>query len=155
MENEATKKLENVKRDHERRLKALDELQENQQKRAELIEMNRDLVDQCLTVIRQVFMHVLRVMFNYFRQALANKMSWDEVQKWVNSAASKGNPIAKTFVRLNLNDNSIVLRLYDPYEHLNEAKDESDDDEGGIKKTSKPKQPPKKKGMEVELDLDM
>jgi predicted ribosome quality control (RQC) complex YloA/Tae2 family protein len=54
MENEAVKKLENVKRDHDKRLRALDDVQVKQQKRAELIEMNRELVEQCLTVVRWV-----------------------------------------------------------------------------------------------------
>jgi predicted ribosome quality control (RQC) complex YloA/Tae2 family protein len=52
IENEAIKKVDNVRKDHEKRVKALNEAQETKQRRAELIEMNRELVDKCLTVIR-------------------------------------------------------------------------------------------------------
>lgn len=50
------------------------------------------------------------------------------------------------FVRLNLLDNSIVLRLTDPYEHLDDENLSDEDDE-------KPKKP--KKTYEVEVDLDL
>lgn len=62
-EKEAIKKLNNVKKDHERRVKALDEHQEQQQTRAELIESNRDLVDQCILVVRWVKSFSVTVSF--------------------------------------------------------------------------------------------
>lgn len=89
-----------------------------------------------------------------FRQALANKMPWDEIQKWLHSAASQGNELAKTFVRLDLKDNTIVLRLCDPYEHLDNLSDEENgSDEEAQKK--KQKQKPKKKYMDIDLNLDL
>jgi hypothetical protein len=90
----------------------------------------------------------------HFRQALANKMQWGEIQKWIDSAAKQGNPIAERFVRLMLMDNTIVLRLSDPYEHLNEPTNEETDEQESSKgkKKAKPKQPTM---LEVELDLDL
>lgn len=83
-------------------------------------------------------------------------MPWDEIQKWIHSSASQGNDLAKIFVRLNLKDNLIVLRLFDPYEHLDNS-DQSDESEDSEDENKKPKNQPKKKqkGMEVELDLDL
>jgi predicted ribosome quality control (RQC) complex YloA/Tae2 family protein len=83
-------------------------------------------------------------------------MPWDEIQKWLNSAASQGNPLAKTFVRLNLPDNSIVLRLSDPYEHLdNSESSEDNDSDQETTKNKKSKQKKTKKGMDIELDLNL
>lgn len=91
-------------------------------------------------------------------------MAWDEIQKWIHSAASQDNPIAKTFVRLVLVDNSVTLRLFDPYEHLNsdqsdeessEEESEQETSEKKGKKTKKKQPKAKSKGMEVELDLDL
>jgi predicted ribosome quality control (RQC) complex YloA/Tae2 family protein len=87
-------------------------------------------------------------------------MTWDEIQKWVNSAATQGNPVAQKFVRLNFFDNSITLRLSDPYEHLNEDEadeDQNDEDADNTQKNKKKakKQQPKAKKKEMEVDLDL
>ncbi|KAI6171914.1 Nuclear export mediator factor NEMF [Aphelenchoides besseyi] len=77
----------------------------NNEKRAHLIQVNKEDVDACLTIVRQ---------------CLANKMQWDEIAKLIEMSAKRGNPYAKIFVRLNLAENTVVLRLSDPYEHLDE-----------------------------------
>jgi predicted ribosome quality control (RQC) complex YloA/Tae2 family protein len=51
-EKEAVKKLNNVKKDHETRIKALEEVQITQQQRAERIELNRELVEKALALVR-------------------------------------------------------------------------------------------------------
>lgn len=52
VENETSKRLENIKKDHEQRLKALNDVQAIQEKRGELVQYNRKLVDQALLLIR-------------------------------------------------------------------------------------------------------
>lgn len=49
-EKQAMKKLENVKKDHEMRLEKLQSEQSMDRRRAELIEMNEELVDSALMV---------------------------------------------------------------------------------------------------------
>ncbi|CAD5234023.1 unnamed protein product [Bursaphelenchus xylophilus] len=128
-EKEAIKKLNNVKKDHERRVKALDEHQESQHRRAELIEMNRDLVDQCILVVRQF---------------VANKLPWDEIDRLLKMAAAQSNPVGKAIIRVNLAQNEITLRLTDPYAHLEDDSDSETD-----------KKPKKIQTFDVEVDLDL
>lgn len=51
-EREMTKKLENVRRDHDQRLKALDDVQAIQEQRGEYVQCNRDLIEKALLLIR-------------------------------------------------------------------------------------------------------
>lgn len=51
-EKEATKKLENVRKDHDQRLKSLEELQEVDRQRAELITRNQELVDGAILAVQ-------------------------------------------------------------------------------------------------------
>ncbi|KAI6193506.1 Nuclear export mediator factor NEMF [Aphelenchoides besseyi] len=142
-ENEAIKKLNNVKKDHERRVKALEEVQDVQEKRAHLIQVNKEDVDACLTIVRQ---------------CLANKMQWDEIAKLIEMSAKRGNPYAKIFVRLNLAENTVVLRLSDPYEHLDEEytnQENENDNQSENDQLAQKKKPSIKKGMDIEVDLDL
>lgn len=52
VENETSKRLENIKKDHEQRLKALEDVQTIQEQRGELVQNNRELVEQALLLIR-------------------------------------------------------------------------------------------------------
>lgn len=51
-EKEATKKLENIKKDHEHRVKALEDVQQIQERRGEYVQYNRELIDKALLLIR-------------------------------------------------------------------------------------------------------
>lgn len=66
-EREAVKKLDNVRKDHDQRLKALTETQEHDRHKAELITRNHEMVDHAIRVVRsalakQVCKHILNII---------------------------------------------------------------------------------------------
>ncbi|MCP9265072.1 Ribonuclease-like protein [Dirofilaria immitis] len=82
------------------RLTALKIAQVEREEMAELIELNSDLVDKALLVIRS---------------AIANQLSWEAIEEMRINAYEAGNPIAASIVGLNLNSNEMTLLLKDPY----------------------------------------
>lgn len=99
-EKEATKKLENVRKDHDQRLKTLEELQEVDRHKAELITRNQQLVDGAILAVQS---------------ELARQKSWDEVGLLVKEAQGRGDPVARSIEQLKLEINHVALRLEDPY----------------------------------------
>ncbi|CAL1267643.1 unnamed protein product [Larinioides sclopetarius] len=99
-EKEALKKLENVKKDHEKRLQKLHENQEEDTKKAQLIEMNLELVDKALLVIRS---------------AIANQISWSDIQDIIKEAQGEGDPVAKAIKKLKLDINHFTMLLSNPH----------------------------------------
>lgn len=53
-ERDAMKKLENVRKDHEQRLKALEQTQNVDKQKAELITRNQELVDRAILAIQTI-----------------------------------------------------------------------------------------------------
>ncbi|CAG9539808.1 unnamed protein product [Cercopithifilaria johnstoni] len=106
-EREAMKKLNNVIKDQQDRIAALKVAQVEREEMAELIELNSDLVDKALLVIRS---------------AIANQLSWKAIDEMRVSACEAGNPIAASIVGLNLNSNEMTLLLRDPYRPEIDAK---------------------------------
>lgn len=90
------KKLANIKQDHEKRLANLLTIQEIDERKARLIEMNQPLIDHAIQVVRS---------------ALANQISWKEIEELVADATRKGDPVAKTIKKLKLKTNHITLLL--------------------------------------------
>ncbi|XP_012286899.1 nuclear export mediator factor NEMF homolog [Orussus abietinus] len=105
-EREAVKKLENVRKDHSLRLIGLEESQELDKIKAELIMRNQTLVDNTITAIRS---------------ALANQISWSDIQVLLKEAQSKGDSVALTIKGLKLETNHITVLLSDPYEDGDET----------------------------------
>ncbi|KAG1651557.1 Nuclear export mediator factor NEMF [Nymphon striatum] len=105
-EKSALKKLENVRKDHVKRVAQLQKSQENDKGKAELIEMNRDVVDRAITIIRS---------------AIANQIDWSEIEDIIQEAKDNGDPVAKAIKSLKLDKNHFVMLLGDPYE--NDEKD--------------------------------
>ncbi|KAL3991037.1 Fibronectin-binding protein A N-terminus (FbpA) family protein [Acanthocheilonema viteae] len=99
-EKEAMKKLNNVIKDQQDRIAALKVAQVEREEMAELIELNSDLVDKALLVIRS---------------AIANQLSWEAIEEMRMNACEAGNPIAASIVGLNLNSNEMTLLLRNPY----------------------------------------
>ncbi|KAK7505562.1 hypothetical protein BaRGS_00003307 [Batillaria attramentaria] len=98
-EKAAMKKLDNVKKDHEKRINELQKEQETDILRGQLIEINLDLVDQAILVVRS---------------ALANQIDWTEINQIVKEAQLNGDPVAKAITGLKLDTNHITLLLHDP-----------------------------------------
>ncbi|PVD25548.1 hypothetical protein C0Q70_13204 [Pomacea canaliculata] len=95
-EKAALKKLDNVKKDHEKRVGELQKEQESDIVRGQLIEMNLEMVDQAILIVRS---------------ALANQIDWTEIDQIVKEAQLNGDAVAKTVVGLKLDSNHITLLL--------------------------------------------
>ncbi|PSN48253.1 Nuclear export mediator factor Nemf [Blattella germanica] len=108
-EREAVKKLANVRKDHEQRLKSLLLTQEVDKQKAELITRNQQLVDGAILAVRSV---------------LANQLPWSDIQNLIKEAQAKGDPVALSIKTLKLEINHITMLLQDPY-----AEDNSGDSE--------------------------
>lgn len=104
-EREALQKLERVKKDHDQRLITLEKTQEVDKQRAELISRNQVLVDNAILAIQS---------------ALANQMSWPDIQVLLKEAQARGDPVASAIKQLKLETNHIALLLHDPYEDSDE-----------------------------------
>uniref|UniRef100_A0A803Y4X2 Ribosome quality control complex subunit NEMF n=1 Tax=Meleagris gallopavo TaxID=9103 RepID=A0A803Y4X2_MELGA len=150
-EKQALKKLENVRRDHEQRLEALQQAQEVDKIKGELIEMNLEIVNRAIQVVRS---------------ALANQIDWTEIGAIVKEAQAQGDPVANAIKELKLQTNHITMLLRNPYV-LSEEEEEGEDadlekeeteEPKGKKKKNKNKQlkkPQKNKPSLVDVDLSL
>ncbi|NXO63991.1 NEMF factor, partial [Phainopepla nitens] len=150
-EKQALKKLENVRKDHEHRLEALQQAQEADQLKGELIEMNLEVVDRAIQVVRS---------------ALANQIDWTEIGAIVKEAQAQGDPVATAIKELKLQTNHITMLLRNPYV-LSEEEEEEDDADVDKDKTEEPKgkkkknktkqlkKPQKNKPSLVDVDLNL
>ncbi|XP_078672293.1 ribosome quality control complex subunit NEMF-like isoform X3 [Branchiostoma floridae x Branchiostoma belcheri] len=131
-ERVAIKKLENVKKDHERRLETLQKVQDEDKRKAQLIELNLDLVDKAILVVRS---------------AIANQIDWSEIWDIVKEAQAQGDPVASTIKSLKLDSNHITLLLRNPFSGY-ESDSEGDEDEAGMGREVSTDRP-----MKVDIDL--
>ncbi|CAH1790707.1 unnamed protein product [Owenia fusiformis] len=99
-ERTALKKLDNVKKDHEKRLGSLQKDQDTDKLKAELIEVNLQLVDRAIAIVNS---------------ALANQIDWTEIQNIVKEAQLQGDAVAMAIKGLKLDSNHITMLLKDPY----------------------------------------
>lgn len=96
-EKNAIKKLQNIVEDHKERLKKLNDAQDKDNFKAELITSNLDIVDNTI---------------QFVRQALAKQMHWDEIWKVIKQLNYEDN--GKTYAnvkQLKLNVNHITVEL--------------------------------------------
>ncbi|KAL4713084.1 hypothetical protein ACJJTC_001138 [Scirpophaga incertulas] len=101
VEREAMKKLQNVRKDHEKRVTELQRAQASGRRAAELVTRNEGLVERARQAVQA---------------ALAAQMSWEDIQLLVKTAQENGDPIASYIKELKLKTNHITLLLGDPYE---------------------------------------
>ncbi|XP_052041708.1 ribosome quality control complex subunit NEMF [Apodemus sylvaticus] len=152
-EKQALKKLDNVRKDHENRLEALQQAQEIDKLKGELIEMNLQIVDRAIQVVRS---------------ALANQIDWTEIGVIVKEAQAQGDPVANAIKELKLQTNHVTMLLQNPYllseeedgDGGGEASIENSDAEvpKGKKKKQKNKQlqkPQKNRPLLVDVDLSL
>ncbi|XP_065332099.1 ribosome quality control complex subunit NEMF homolog [Cloeon dipterum] len=109
-EREAVKKLDNVKKDLDQRLKALSEIQESDRHKAELITRNHEMVDHAILVVRS---------------ALAKQTSWADIARLVQEAKQQNDPVALAITNLKLEVNNITMRLCDPYGLVEDDEDDA------------------------------
>ncbi|KAJ6654024.1 hypothetical protein lerEdw1_007533 [Lerista edwardsae] len=95
-EKQALKKLENVRKDHEHRLEVLHQAQEIDKVKGELVEINLEMVDRAIQVVRS---------------ALANQIDWTEIGAIVKEAQAQGDPVASAIRELKLQTNHITMLL--------------------------------------------
>ena len=91
-----------MKKDHETRIKTLQEVQALDRRKAELIEMNSETVNNGIKVINS---------------AIANQIPWDQIKEIIKEATEKGDPVASRIKQLKFEVNHIVMLLSDPYHH--------------------------------------
>lgn len=96
-EKGAVKKLQNITKDHEERLRKLQEAQDEDKIKAELITNNLELVDNSI---------------QFIRQAVAKQLHWDEILDMIKQLnfEDDGNTFA-IVKNLKLNVNHITLEL--------------------------------------------
>ncbi|XP_046545079.1 nuclear export mediator factor NEMF-like [Haliotis rubra] len=115
-EKTALKKLDNVKKDHDKRLNVLQKEQEVDILKGQLIEMNLQLVDQAILIVRS---------------ALANQIDWTEIWNLVKEAQLTGDPVAGAIKSLKLDTNHVTLLLKDPY--VGDIEDEEEEEYEPVK----------------------
>ncbi|CAH2244833.1 jg23044 [Pararge aegeria aegeria] len=133
VEREAMKKLQNVRKDHEKRITELERVQLEDRKAAEMISRNEPLVEQARLAIQT---------------AIANQMSWDDIQLLVKTAQDNNDPVASSIKELKLKTNHITLLLKDPYnfDEDDDGEDDEDDDEDEARRL---------KPMLIDIDLSL
>ena len=87
--------------DHETRLSQLEEEQSKDRECGELIEMNAELVDKALNILRN---------------AIANQIDWKDIEDIVEEAGDNGDPVLSRIRKLKLDINHFTMLLANPYE---------------------------------------
>nr|CDS30676.1 protein of unknown function DUF814 [Hymenolepis microstoma] len=108
----ANKKIENIKRDQENRLIALrgEQIKDNQ--KAQLLELNVDLVDRVIMTLNS---------------AIASQTNWKVLEGVIEKQKERGDdPVANCIVKLQLSSNQAILHLSDPYQEDNDEDQHSE-----------------------------
>ena len=100
-ERNVMKKLDNIKTDHEKRIKALKDVQEDSANKAYLIEVNLDCVEEAINTIQNL---------------VANRLSWEEIDELVEEGKDTNHEAALAIKNINLQNNKMTMSLKDPYE---------------------------------------
>jgi predicted ribosome quality control (RQC) complex YloA/Tae2 family protein len=129
------KRLDNVRKDHEKRLAELRKAQDSDAYKAALIECNIDVVDRAVLVLRSL---------------VANAVDWVEIGQVIKEAQTQGDPIAKAIKTLKLEMNKFTILLTEPW--ASESDEESENKEE--LETSKKKKS-RAKGTVVDIDLGL
>lgn len=95
-EEAALKKLESVRKEQEKRVNILLDQQITNVRKAQLIELNLQLVDAAITIIRN---------------AVASQMDWQDLNDLVKEEKRRENPIALIIDTLKLDTNQLTLIL--------------------------------------------
>ncbi|EEP76126.1 predicted protein [Uncinocarpus reesii 1704] len=134
------RKLEATKRDHEKRVGALKEVQQLNVRKAQAIEANLSKVEEAI---------------NAANSLIAQGMDWVEIARLIEMEQSRRNPIAKMIkLPLKLYENTITILLPDGMpvddESESESEDEDEEDESGDEPEKKSREP---EVLSIDIDL--
>ncbi|KAI7818715.1 fibronectin-binding protein A N-terminus-domain-containing protein [Gamsiella multidivaricata] len=135
-EEHAQKKLDSVRMEHFGRVRGLEEAQQMNVMRAELIEANLEMCDQAIMIIRN---------------AVATGMDWKDLADLVDEEKRHGNPIALMIDSLKLESNNVCVVLSDPYDEEEEKQDQDEDQED--QEAEDRHQPKAKPTVLIDLDI--
>ncbi|CAH3150400.1 unnamed protein product [Porites evermanni] len=135
-EKTALKKLENVRNDHQRRIEQLQKNQDLDMLKAELVELNLELVDKAILIVNS---------------AIANQIDWSEINSIVKEAQAQCDQVACAIGGLKLETNHITMNLRNPYDFSDS--DSDFDEEEDDKKTKKKKKKKGPKFTKVDINL--
>lgn len=130
-EDNAQRKIEHAKEEHEKRIGGLQQLQELNVQRAQAIEANLDRVEEATAAINGL---------------IAQGMDWHEVGRLIEMEQKRRNPVAEIIrLPLKLHENTATLALA-PWDAVDddemadetdsEASDDSDDEEGTTQRSN-------------------
>jgi len=85
-----------MKENQKRRLDELQQVQEVDKRKAELIMFNQEIVEQGISIMRQL---------------IANQLSWDDIWEQIKEAQKGGDMLAQQITALNLIKNQITMKL--------------------------------------------
>ncbi|KAF9434513.1 hypothetical protein BGZ76_007890 [Entomortierella beljakovae] len=131
-EEHAQKKLDSVRMEHFGRVRGLEETQQLNVLKAELIESNLEMCDQAIMIIRN---------------AVATGMDWKDLADLVDDERRRGNPIALMIDSLKLESNNVCVILSDNF--AEEEEDQEDDEQEAEDRH----QPKAKSTVRVDLDI--
>ncbi|KAF9346640.1 hypothetical protein BGX26_001841 [Mortierella sp. AD094] len=134
-EEHAQKKLDSVRMEHFGRVRGLEEAQQMNVMRAELIESNLEMCDQAIMIIRN---------------AVATGMDWKDLADLVDEEKRHGNPIALMIDSLKLESNCVCVILSDPYDEVQEEQEDDDQDDQEAEDRYQPKA---KSTVLIDLDI--
>ncbi|VDM40533.1 unnamed protein product [Toxocara canis] len=95
------------------RIESLELAQAEKREMAELIELNSELVDRALLVIRSAIANQAFAYLSFLDTLFG--LSWEMIEEMRKKACESGDPVASAIVGLNLNSNEMLLSLRDPY----------------------------------------
>lgn len=146
-EENAKRKLEAARQDHERRLGGLQQVQESNVRKAQAIEGNLQRVQEATAAVNGL---------------IAQGMDWVEIARLIEMERIRQNPVANIIkLPLKLHENTITLLLTEgaaePEEEdfLDETESEYSDSEDESKKPSKPKETEASKEQNVVVDINL
>lgn len=109
----ALKKLENVQKDHEKRLGALRKTQEKEELQARLIEENVEIVDRIIV---------------YMRTIMAAELSWMDVAEMLERRRERGDEVAERVIKADIAANTVTVALENPHNASDSERDENEGD---------------------------
>lgn len=140
-EDQAKRKLEAAKQDHERRLGGLQQVQELNVRKAQAIEANLQRVQETTDAVNGL---------------IAQGMDWVDIAKLIQNEQARHNPVAEIIkLPLKLYENTVTLTLHEAEDDFeDEGYDTDSEPEDTDEEEAEPKKPDhSNQALEVDIDL--